>query len=309
MKNRLRAEVIRTLKAVKVIKVAAGGKHSLAISDYSVDQGQGGLLFTFGSNSCGQLGQLDYCVEKCDDLDGKGETTREEGDRMCATPIICDRLSDRYVVLDAECGKAHSVLVCQEKNCLSVADRASLKVITMGMNTMGQCGLNHCSNVSRPTEVVFTAQSEELGKAMPQSTLGEISYVRIFSGPLANHTVVNISSAPLPVRLSIPSVDISHLSEAVNEYLQRKDSHSLMSLRELIADSYSSLAVLNASFRYQQGSKACVTGAPAVPSLGTVSCGVIGAAIGLDLFAVRSAYSLIMSTHSDQASSAFMSRL
>lgn len=328
VQNRLRPEIIRTLKAVKVVKIAAGGNHSLAISDSLGVRIGGGLLFSFGSNSCGQLGQQDYRVSSGG---GSGGSVEEEGERIFPTPTICDRLSERYLVLDAECGHAHSLVVCRDRTgapgTFSVtADAAPVVVFAMGMNSMGQCGLGHCQHVSRPTLVQFPAlppppgdsgDSESDGicngdgnskhsslPSIPQPSLTtntQYQYASIFSGPLANHSMVCLSSSPLPARLSLPSVHIPTLAAAVTAYTEKKDATSLTNLRELIADSFSSLAVLNASFRYERDHVSSIASASkAVGGSPTLGGRVVGAAIGLDLVAVRYAYSLILSAGSDQ---------
>lgn len=321
--NRLRPEIIRTLKAVKVVKIAAGGSHSLAISDSSQVRGGGGLLFSFGSNSCGQLGQQDYRVSS------SSSSKEEEGERTFPVPTICDRLSERYFVLDAACGQAHSLVVCRDKNKTQTPpaqDPASsalslssgLVVLAMGMNSMGQCGLGHSQNVSRPTPVQFPPPPPPPSTPPSSSPAARAHYhhISLFSSPLANHSVVSLSlssSSPLPGRLSLPAVDIPTLASAVAAYTAQKTPASLTHLREMIADSYSSLAVLNASFRYNHASTPAAveegegegggsSRAAAAPEglLGTLGGGVVGAAIGLDLAAVRYAYSLVLSAGSEQ---------
>lgn len=284
--------LIRTLKAVKVVKVAAGGHHSLAISDSSHVRGGGGLLFTFGSNSCGQLGQQDYRVSGGDG--GGSGSSSEEGERLFPTPKICERLTENYYVVDGACGKAHSLVVCREK-CPESRESSGLYVFSMGLNSMGQCGASsHSQCVTRPAKVQLPIPSSfvEHSASLPNS------HIHVYSGPLANHSVVSVSSSPLPGRLSLPSVDISALADAVHVYTTQGDVNSLTHLREMIADSYASLAVLNASFKYQHMS--LLDGVEDESFLGAAGGGVVGAAIGLDMFAVRHAYSVIMSAGSDQ---------
>ena len=295
LQNRLRPEIIRTLKAVKIVKVAAGGQHSLAISECR-GSNSGGLLFTFGSNSVGQLGQQDYRVSSEDNI------TDGEGDRMFPTPKICDRLSEDYVAVDGACGKAHTLVVCRAKFSDQSCAQSGLKVFSMGLNSMGQCGLGHNQNVCRPTKISFFSPNSNSVSQQQEFDNQNCNHIHVYSGPLANHSFVSLSQSPLPRRLSLPSVDITALADAVNAYASRKDTSSLTYLREIIADSYSSLAVLNASFKYSEASMS-VEGKltdDAPSSLGSMSGGVVGAAIGLDMFAVRHAYSLIMSTGSDQ---------
>lgn len=101
---RLRAELIRSLRAAKAIKISAGRLHSAVIS-------KSGLLFTFGSNSFGQLG--------IDDFDK----------RMVTIPSVVERLRD-YKAFDVCCGSGHTlVLLTVEKGN---------RVYAMGLNTSGQ---------------------------------------------------------------------------------------------------------------------------------------------------------------------------
>jgi len=267
-------------------------------------------LFTFGSNSFGQLGQQDYRVSS--DSDNKDT----EGDRMFPTPKVCERLTEAYIVVDGACGKAHSLITCRKKDSdfVQSSGQNGLHVFAMGLNSMGQCGLGHGQNVSRPTKINFPFPEPRLsrskeGKAVSTpSSVSTVSsdhpemHIHVYSGPLANHSIVSMSSSPLPVRLSLPSVDIPTLADAVHAYTSKRDIATLTYLRELIADSYSSLAVLNASFKYSKSSRSSEARSPdeTASMLGALGGGVVGAAIGLDMFAVRQAYSLLMSAGSEQ---------
>ena len=249
----------------------------------------------------------------------------EEGERTFPLPTICDRLSEKYLVLDAACGQAHSLVVCRDKSHTQTAPAQhslspGLVVFAMGMNSMGQCGLGHCRNVSRPTPVLLPPlppppSRDTEGAATPSNTMDasvaahpQHHRIGLFSGPLANHSIVSLSlsatpfSSPLQGRLSLPAVDIPLLASAVATYTAQKTAPSLTHLRELIADSYSSLAVLNASFRYTKEAETDPKEAPEglLGTLGTLSGGVVGAAIGLDLAAVRYAYSLVLSAGNEQ---------
>jgi hypothetical protein len=268
-KNRLRPEVIRSLKTANCVKISAGGHHSMVISHPQ------GLLFAFGSNSHGQLG-LGLGQES---EIGNGININTE-DRVCCLPNVIDRLRD-YQVLDVACGLSHTLLVCRGR-----VEEGELippiRVMSMGLNSSGQCGIGHFKNTAKPTPISFPGIDMAF---LP-------GHVTVHSGPLSYHSFVSFSVHEMG-RQKLPSVDMVLLEKLVNQYNLNQQTSTLISLRELIAESFSSISVLNSSFRILHSQSP--HSPPSSASLATV-----GGPIDLDLDSVRRSYQLIFSTNSEQ---------
>jgi alpha-tubulin suppressor-like RCC1 family protein len=114
---RLRAELIRSLRAAKAVKISCGRQHSAVIS-------KSGLLFTFGSNSFGQLGIGEF------------------DSRIVKSPTVVERLRD-FRTVDVCCGSGHTLV-------LSSAETGT-RVYAMGLNTSGQ--------VSSPDSLSHSSES------------------------------------------------------------------------------------------------------------------------------------------------------
>lgn len=256
-KNRLRAEIIRSLKTVNCVKVAAGGHHSMVVSHPE------GLLFAFGSNSHGQLG-LGLAQES-----DSGCIISPE-DRLRTTPSVVDRMRE-YRVLDVACGLSHTLFVCQRRLDDDINSASDIRVYSMGLNTSGQCGLGNYRNTARPTQI-----------SLPLEDFLH-SNVTVHTGPLSYHSYVAFTSYEMK-RQVLPSVDMDILEKLVNQFILSQQPTTLTSLRELIAESFASISVLNSSFRHPHKS----------------SMSIIDNPIDLDLDAVRKSYQLIFSTNSEQ---------
>eukprot|EP01038_Epipyxis_sp_PR26KG_P010000 gene10000-13455_t len=260
--SRLRPELIKSLRSVKPIKISAGKQHSSVVTD-------SGLLFTFGSNSSGQCGAEDSSV------------------RSVLTPTVVDRIRDDWA-FDVACGSAHTLVLCGPRgsnySSLTLSNEIMTKVYVMGLNSSGQLGLGHTRGVTTPTMLPLSQEERVVG---------------ISSGPLSMHSFVITGNQTLDYfafRKSLPILTRELIFEACNHY-QVSHVHTLQSatdndrkynaenelkvlnsIREMIASSYSSISVLNASFldRSHTGHNSlCV-----------------------DLQAVRDAYEFIMSTES-----------
>mmetsp|Transcript_6189 Transcript_6189/g.9333 ORF Transcript_6189/g.9333 Transcript_6189/m.9333 type:complete len:1082 (-) Transcript_6189:109-3354(-) len=259
-KNRLRPEIVRALKAAVCVKVSAGGHHSLAISHPQ------GLLFAFGSNSHGQLGQ------------GHEESSdaSSNGGRTFPSPVVVDRLRDKQVI-DATCGSAHSLVVCRARGD---PDDRTEAVYAMGLNTSGQCGLGNFHSTPRPTLLSF------------HSTRDNVRFTTVHSNCLALHSFVQLSSHGDAGRKSLPSVNHAALALAIERWTINQSKATLQTVREMVAESFSSIAALNASFRVERRATDILTSGQPTSSVRT--------SIELDLQAVRETYQLILSSNCDK---------
>lgn len=226
-----------------------------------------GLLFAFGSNSQGQCG-----------LGNPAETDI----RIQTIPMVVER----FRALDAKvelvsCGSAHTLVLC------SLPALAKLVVFAMGLNSSGQLGLGKTGTVYRPTQLVFPEGVHPIGVA---------------TGPLSFHSFVFTEGVPL-AHPSLPSIDLKSLRQGVERITlatQRYGPSSndvaveLLNLRQMIADAFSSLSVLNASFRIDPSSHS----APSESFALTVSHPKSNLCI--DLQAVRRSYDLIFSIDNEQ---------
>jgi E3 ubiquitin-protein ligase HERC4 len=110
--NRLRPEIIRSLRAVKPSFIACGKQHSIVIT-------KTGIVFSFGSNGFGQC--------------GLGQDIR-----LQAIPIVVEKLRD-YFTVQVACGACHTVVLCEQKNVEQCEDTGiKNKVFVMGLNSSGQ---------------------------------------------------------------------------------------------------------------------------------------------------------------------------
>ena len=224
--NRLRPEMVRSLRNALVCDIAAGKQHSMAISPK-------GWLFAFGSNSHGQLG-----------LGEGGEELR-----YISVPTVVEKLQP-FQVLKVSCGSAHTLVICTKKQDYSQEEVTHTHTHTryvygMGLNSSGQLGLGHTRNVYNPARLPTTAFVAPL-------TGENLNPSAVVSGPLAFHSFVltnSISLAP-PV---LASVDIG----VIKTFTERSklgvtvDPLALKNFRERIASWFSSISVLNSSFRRQ----------------------------------------------------------
>lgn len=225
-----------------------------------------GLLFAFGSNSHGQLG-----LGAAQETDSGSNINPE--DRLRTSPVVIDRVRD-YRVLDVACGLSHTLFVCQRRldDDMDSASVADIRVYSMGLNSSGQCGIGHYRNTAKPTQISFP-----ITEYLPNV------HITVHSGPLSYHSYVSFTSYEMK-RQILPSVDMETLEKLVNQFILNQQPTTLTALRELIAESFASISVLNSSFRHPPKSPTSVIDNP----------------IDLDLDAVRKSYQLIFSTNSDQ---------
>lgn len=149
----------------------------------------------------------------------------------------------------------------------------------------GQCGVGHFRNLFNPTPVrTFLGQGSNAFAL--SDLLGAHTHpsrrVHVYSGSSAMHSYVQLTASPATRYL--PSVNLATLKTLSSNFIKSKPNskeydEALKSLRETIAASYSSIAVLNASFRVD----------PSEWSL-----------LDIDLSAVREAYDIISVVDNDQ---------
>jgi hypothetical protein len=114
-------------------------------------------------------------------------------------------------------------------------------VFSMGLNASGQLGVGNFKNTSKPAIVELPC--------LPSSSIS------VYSGPLAYHSYVLFSQSTsthlnATKKKTLPAVDIPALVRAIEKYrLSPSTASHLTAIREMVAESFSSLAVLNSSFR------------------------------------------------------------
>jgi hypothetical protein len=118
-------------------------------------------------------------------------------------------------------------------------------------------------------------------------------FVDVFSGPLAMHSFIRLSSVSPSRRRVLPAVNVPLLravARKISNSFSAQHSELVKTFREMISASFSSISVLNASFRISLNSDAA---SHAVGHTGQLD---------IDLPLVREAYSIIMGTENDQVS-------
>lgn len=260
--NRLRPEMLRSLRNALACSVHTGRQHSMVVSPR-------GTLFAFGSNSHGQL--------------GLGEDGKDV--RYVATPTVVDKLC-QYYALHAACGNAHTLVICKAGKLGDNEDSPFETIaFAMGLNSSGQLGLGHTQSVCTPTRIPSAAFQSPDGDYLSPAVAA--------SGPLAFHSFILSSSVPL-VPPVLPSVDMDYIRSYVSRAKSSGavDTSRLNHFRENIAASFSSISVLNSSFRRH------ILG-ESVSSLSRSTAAVGRHGLNLNLNQVREAYNSIFAAEND----------
>ncbi|XP_062333275.1 probable E3 ubiquitin-protein ligase HERC3 isoform X2 [Osmerus eperlanus] len=167
-------QVLHSLSGLPLIQVTSGGDHCIALS-------VSGAVFTWGRNSCGQL--------------GLGDTT----DRHVPTPVT---LLDRKKTVSISCGKDHTVILTKGG-----------VVFTFGGGRYGQLGHNTQTDEHRPRVVAELWGSKVTQVACGRHhTLAFVGSAKVYSfghgehGQLGNGILTD-QSVPLPVQISQESDD------------------------------------------------------------------------------------------------------
>ena len=186
------------------------------------------------------------------------------------------------------------------------AEGVGERVYAMGLNTSGQCGVGHFNNVYRPTRVPMssagTVTDTDIGNAQELPPVCHYEF-SVHTGPLAFHSALcrrivstydTHVSTPMHPRRSLPAVNIAALERATQTWVQTQTPSALTALREMVAECFSSIAVLNASFRLVREAR---------DSADASSRSAQRVGIDLDLRAVRKAYTILCSTNNEAVSS------
>ena len=277
--NRLRPELVRSVRSSRVAQCAAGRQHTVLITRV------GGLTMAFGSNSHGQCGAA---------LDVK----------KLNTPSVVERLRE-LKGLDVCCGSAHTLVICTESfsSSSSFSSNSTRRIFGFGLNSSGQLGLGKASSSVIPTQL-----SLEEGQIVRNAR----------SGPLAFHSFLFLEDSVHLREPELPAVDLqsltfltrrlndsartlrspSGLMSAVEGVLGTGEGCRVLSeeeynsdvreLREHIAAAFSSIAVINASFY------------STTESQGGKGQGITNSSeLRVDLKQVRRAYEQILSTDNE----------
>lgn len=260
--HRLRPEVIRTLRTAKARYISAGKQHSMAVSS-------SGLLFAFGSNAHGQCGL------------GLDSSTV----RIQSVPTVVERLRQARV-LEVSCGCAHTLVLALVRTASGTG--TCTQVFSMGLNSSGQLGLGTTVSMPTPTPVLLL-------HAPVSSTNHHPTPIGICTGPLSYHSFILADGVPL-ARPSLPSIDLPALRISLSKLTQSpatataaSNALAVRSLREMLAAAFSSISVLNASFRVgeQQNNMEVKSSASNTGGL----C--------IDLESVREAYALLFAVEKE----------
>lgn len=197
-----------------------------------------GIVFGFGSNAYNEI--------------GLGHDVKFE-----SFPKKIERLSE-YHAIDVCCGSSHTLVLTRMTNdCKNSKNR----VYAFGLNSSGQLGLGHQQAVSNIQQVVFDETIQIIG---------------LSSGPLSMSSFFFTEGVPIK-RSTLPSVDLYSIEVSVRN-VKNNTVNAVTALRESVAFAFSSISVLNASFRLSQTSNQVL----------------------VDLSSIREAYNLLFTTENEQ---------
>lgn len=146
------------------------------------------------------------------------------------------------------------------------------------MGSSGQLGLGHTHTVYAPCAVPLPAGYKAIGVSC--------------GGPLSTTSWIFTEGLYL-ARVPLPAVDLHSLRVACKKLLDNPgQSAALNPLRQMVAQAFSSIAVLNASFRSSQSSQSRTDGSSSAGSSSSLS----GGALCVQLDEVRDAYSCLVDT-------------
>ena len=237
--TRLRPELIKYLRAAKVQHIACGRAHSAVITPAS-------LLFTFGSNAYGQLGH------------GQGSLE----DRTVHTPRVVEKFQQaERAVVDVALGASHTLVLVKPHD-----------VWVFGNGATGALGLGEGCKAACFSPTLLRIESRT----------GPVRPIGVGSGALANTSFIFCEGVPLQ-KAPLPFVTLDILRQACQRLATSaanttEASNALKHVREVVAAAYSSVSVLNASFR--------------LPARQEGMC--------IDLPQVRQAYQVLLDTNNEQ---------
>eukprot|EP00929_Paragymnodinium_shiwhaense_P079759 TRINITY_DN41575_c0_g1_i1.p1 TRINITY_DN41575_c0_g1~~TRINITY_DN41575_c0_g1_i1.p1 ORF type:complete len:1105 (-),score=294.13 TRINITY_DN41575_c0_g1_i1:80-3394(-) len=256
-KTRFRPEQVKAMRVSRCVDVAAGNRHTLALSEK-------GLVFAFGAGGSGQL--------------GSGGIAQAE-----PTPRPVDALREIGRCLLVACGHSHSAALMWNED----AERERLYV--WGLGSSGQLGLP----LDKLQDRKFALLPQRLN--LPEA-YREHRVVDLVSGPLAHHTILLLapnpesappgscqaggsmsSRAPLRHHALRTAIDADALLKSLRQVASAQEGQQLKALVKAVGSAFSSVSVLNASFRRQSG-----------------TLGPTEEASGVDLLKVRKAYQTLV---------------
>mmetsp|Transcript_5168 Transcript_5168/g.15168 ORF Transcript_5168/g.15168 Transcript_5168/m.15168 type:complete len:1089 (-) Transcript_5168:75-3341(-) len=237
---RFRPEQVKAMRVSRCVDVAAGSRHTLALSER-------GLIFACGAGGSGQL--------------GSGGIAEAE-----PYPRVIEALKEVGRCSLVACGHSHSLaLVLNE-------DSGREALFGWGLGSSGQLGL--------PKEGLQDRKYAPLPQRLRLDP--SLRVVDIVSGPLAHHTFLLLAPAsPDDGRGAAPrhslrtAIDAEELSGTLRQLVSAHevDGPQVKALTKAVGAAFSSVSVLNASFRRHAGPLALTEDAS-----------------GVDLLKVRKAY-------------------
>jgi len=218
LKPRFRPEQVKALRVSRCVDVAAGNRHTLVLSER-------GLVFAWGAGGSGQL--------------GSGGIAESE-----PYPRVVDALKEVGRCLLVACGHSHSIALMWNEDSL----RENL--YCWGLGSSGQLGL--------PRDSLQDKKYAPLPQRL-KLTPG-VRVVDVVSGPLAHHTFLLLSSSPTedqaehkvvaPGHSLRTAIDADELLAMLRQVVGGdSNSPQLKTLTKAVGAAFSSVSVLNASFR------------------------------------------------------------
>ncbi|CAK8999228.1 unnamed protein product [Durusdinium trenchii] len=257
LKPRFRPEQVKALRVSRCVDVAAGQRHSLALSEK-------GLVLAFGAGGSGQLGS-----------GGIAETE--------PYPKVVEVLKEVGICLQVACGHSHSLALVQNEESLKES------VYSWGLGSSGQLGLPK-SQLQEQLKI----------SPLPQKLKLDPSYrvISLMSGPLAHHSFLIVTRTSNGFANGYPkahmqsprtqsfrhslqtAIDADELLGVLRK-LRPGEASQQVSLVKAIGAAFSSVSVLNASFRLSATDTGRISTTSAESS-------------GVDLLKVRKAYNTLV---------------
>eukprot|EP00913_Durusdinium_trenchii_P035120 g32854.t1 len=239
LKPRFRPEQVKALRVSRCVDVAAGQRHSLALSEK-------GLVLAFGAGGSGQLGS-----------GGIAETE--------PYPKVVEVLKEVGICLQVACGHSHSLALVQNEESLKES------VYSWGLGSSGQLGLPK-SQLQEQLKI----------SPLPQKLKLDPSYrvISLMSGPLAHHSFLIVTRTSNGFANGYPKAHMQSPRMLGSAHVYREASQQV-SLVKAIGAAFSSVSVLNASFRLSATDTGRISTTSAESS-------------GVDLLKVRKAYNTLV---------------
>jgi len=169
-------------------------------------------------------------------------------------PRKIDKFSE-HVCIEIATGSHHTLVLAKKKH------ESKNSVYAFGLNSSGQLGLGHQQVVTNIQQIKFNDDS--------------LNPIGLSTNACAMHSFVVMEGVSLR-RPNLPSVDLNNIKMNVNNL--KNKTGAVVQLRELVAFAFSSVSVLNASFRLSHGANHVL----------------------VDLASIREAYNLLFSTENEQ---------